>query len=97
MSEEDLAYFAGPIVSGQYTAARTAELILTSDEMKARNLSNEEFIRVLYGLYLDRDADPEGLAAWAEKLNAGEDRLDIIRGFAAAEEFRGILGRFGLK
>ena len=45
-----------------------------------------EAISVLYREILGRDADPEGLAAWSRKLEAGETAFEIARELASSRE-----------
>jgi hypothetical protein len=80
-----------------WTAAHEAglgqpELIgrfVASAEFQGRfgGLSNRDFVEQLYRTALDREADADGLAAWAHALDAGADsRAGVAFGFAASAE-----------
>lgn len=58
-----------------------------SNEMNNKNLTNEQFIRVLYRAFLGRDADPTGLTYWLNKLSSGSSRRDVYYGFSRSNEF----------
>ena len=66
-----------------------------SDEFLAKGLSNEEFVKVLYRTFLDRECDPIGLAGWVADLQAGKSRDSIASGFAYSQEFAGIMASYG--
>jgi hypothetical protein len=60
-----------------------------SAEFEARfgGLSNRDFVAQLYRTALDREADPDGLAAWTRVLDAGADgRSGVAFGFANSTE-----------
>jgi serralysin len=80
-----------------WTAAREAglgqsELIghfVQSAEFQARfgGLSDRRFVEQLYRTALDREADPEGAAAWTGALDAGlASRAGVALGFAGSVE-----------
>ena len=86
---------AGGLAS--WTAAREGGLgqfelvarFVGSGEFQARfgGLSNRDFVEQLYLTALDRQADPDGLAAWTLALDAGVDtRAGMAFGFAGSGE-----------
>ena len=65
--------------------------ITNSSGIVNENLSNEEFIKVLYNGLLNREADKDGLTHWANLLKSDEvDRYGILNGFLNSEEFKRI-------
>ncbi len=89
--EAELAGWVGQIVTGGKKPEKIVRGFLFSDEFKARNLSNEEIVKILYRIYMNREADPEGLAFWRTQLDGGMSLEDAVKGFAASDEFRAIL------
>ncbi len=80
-----------------WTAARESGLgqsdlvdrFVSSAEFQERfgGLSNRDFVEQMYRTTLDREADPDGLAAWAQVLDAGADsRAGVALGFAGSAE-----------
>ena len=72
-------------------------LFLHSEEFNNKNLDDTEFCKVLYRLFLDREADDAGLKDWVGKLEKGADRDKVIDGFAYSQEFGKILDKYKLK
>lgn len=64
--------------------------------MTGKNLSNEEYVKALYRLYMGRESDPNGLREWVYALNHGATREQVNNGFADSVEFAGIVASFGL-
>ncbi len=62
-----------------------------SDEMNNKNLNDEAFIKVLYRLYLGREAESAGLEFWKDKLKEEMTREQVNEGFANSREFAGIV------
>ena len=92
--EAGLASWTEQIVSGAVTPKAFLRSLLFSDEQIARQLNNEQYIDMLYHLYLKRGAD-EAAAGWIDVLvTAGHD--EVIRGFESSAEFRVVLAGFGL-
>lgn len=83
------------LAARQKTYREVAECFVFSEEMNSKNLSNEGFVRTLYRLYLDRDADAEGLVQWMQTLDAGASRSVVNKGFADSGEFGQIIASFG--
>ncbi len=79
-----------------YTPVQVGDFFVLSEEFKAKNLSDEEYIKVLYRAYLGREYDEEGLNTWLELLRSGTSRETVLRGFTNSVEFRGIINSFGL-
>ena len=63
--------------------------LVSSAEFQSRfgGLSDRDFVEQLYRTSLDRQADPDGLAAWTHVLDAGMDgRAGVALGFANSAE-----------
>ena len=60
-----------------------------SDEFKARygDVSNDEFIRLVYRNVLGRTPDPTGWEGWRAALDRGHTRGEIMVGFSESLEF----------
>lgn len=70
--------------------------IVFSDEFTNRNLSNEEFVKVMYRTYFGREADEDGFNDWMSQLNSGASREHVVNGFSNSEEFANLVKSFGL-
>ena len=90
-SEEEAGYWAIPVINGAKSAKQVTKEILTSNEFRAKGIEGEGLIRILYKVYLNREADEEGLAWWMGKLAEGISAEEILDGFAASGEFGNIV------
>lgn len=74
--------------SGQ-SGAFLAHGFLFSDEMQRKNLSNEEFIRVLYRVLLNRNPDSKGIADWLTYMDETDStRYGLLSMFSKSDEFQ---------
>ena len=67
-----------------------------SQEFANRNLSNEEFLRVLYRAFFDREPDSGGFNDWLLKLSNGLSRRNVLNGFLNGAEFSNLCESFGI-
>lgn len=68
-----------------------------SREFLNKNLGNEEYIKVLYRTFLDREYDAAGLRYWKNNLNSGAmTREQVLRGFSESAEFKKMMKDYGL-
>lgn len=94
---EGLEAWCKAILNGNNTPKQAAQSFIFSEEFVGKNLSNEEYVKVLYRTFMGREADEGGLAAWTEVLDSGrEDRAKVLDGFADSVEFADILRSYGL-
>ncbi len=86
------------ILNGSNTPKQAAQSFIFSDEFKQKNLSNEEYVKILYRTFMDREADEVGLRGWTAVLDSGrENRVKVLDGFADSAEFAEIMAQYGLK
>ena len=88
---EELNGWIGQMMNGSKTADQIARGFLFSGEFKGRNIGNEELVKILYRVYLNREADTEGLATWTQKLDEGTGLNDLLNVFAKTNEFKAVL------
>lgn len=79
------------------TGEEAAYGFVFSTEMNSKNLSDEDFVHMLYGAFLGREPDREGLDNWIARLNAGDSRHDVFLGFVYSPEFTDLCVRAGFK
>ena len=75
---------------GENAAAVAFEFIFSS-EFQGNLPGNEEFIRILYRLYFDREPGAEELSGWVQMLENGASLEEIVNGFAGSDEFKAIV------
>ncbi len=93
---DGLNAWCSQILTGANTAKQAAYGFVFSDEFKSKNLSDEDYVRTLYRVFMDREADGAGLAAWINVLKSGQSREHVFNGFADSPEFQEICAGYGL-
>jgi len=94
--EDGLEYYAGEILAGRVTPVNAAQNFIFSDEFQNRNLSDEDYVKVLYTTFMGREFDQDGLDFHLARLASGIGREEILMGFAYSPEFNTIMNGFGL-
>ena len=89
-------YWVDQYIYEQSSTRTIAKSFLSSDEFQTRygeNLTNEDFVELLYENALSRDYDQQGYEYWVGNLNNGlEERYEVLLGFAESEESKVIFG-----
>ena len=79
------------------TGKSLVRYFVLSSEMKGKNLSNTEYIKVVYRVMLGREADNGGINYWRSQMENGKKIEDIINGFVDSNEFKGICSDYGIQ
>ena len=79
------------------TGADVARGFLYSPEFLNKNASNEEFVRVLYRTFFNRDADADGLNGWVSVLDNGGTKEGVIEGFINSTEWANLCILYGVR
>ena len=67
---------------------------LHSKEFLGKNLSDEEYVKVLYRTFLNREFDGQGLNTWTGNLKKGMSRDEVAMNFANSKEFKNMLANW---
>ena len=94
--ESGLSYWVKRLHSGEVTAAECVQGFFMSAEMKARNLTNEQFIDLCYKVIIGRPADAGGKAYWKERLDNGVSWMYVLKGFTESAEFSLLCRQYGI-
>ena len=89
--------WAGRLISGYQTGADVATGFILSEEFKAKNHSNEEFITILYRAFFNHEPDASGFNIWLGKLSGGMSREAVLDGFLKSQEFSDLCNSYGIK
>ena len=95
---EGKEFWCTHVGNGDLNGAQCANEFLLSKEFNDRNLSNEDFLKVLYKTFFDRDAsaDPDGFNFWMNSLKT-EGRDKVVDGFINSTEWCNICASYGVK
>ena len=94
---EGLSAWSDRLKSGEEQAAQVGIGFIQSNEFKNRNLNDEEYIKVLYRAFFDREADSTGLEGWKAVLESGLSRMHVYKGFAESSEFSRLCAEYGIE
>ena len=85
---EGLAYWMRQLSSGR-SLTSISDAFAQSAEFKDRygNLSNVDFVRLVYRNVLQREADAAGLDYWTQRLAGRDSRGRVMVGFSESPEF----------
>ncbi|MBM3713656.1 MAG: DUF4214 domain-containing protein [Actinobacteria bacterium] len=88
-TEKELSYWTINLELRILSFKNVALNIVNNKEFINKNLSNEDFIKVLYLGLLNREAEEDGLKNWSVGLSLGAvDRFEVIDRFLNSEEFK---------
>ena len=90
-SQSELDGWIGQMLNGTKTADQIARGFLFSGEFKDKNVSNDELVKILYRVYLNREADAEGLETWTQKLDEGISLNELLNIFSTTNEFNAVI------
>ena len=90
------ANWVNSLLSGTNTGEEVAHGIIFSQECINRNLSNGDFVDVLYHSLLNRSADAVGKSSWVDSLNKGTSRETVFKGFIGSPEYTAYCNSLGI-
>ena len=79
------------------TGADLARGFLYSPEFLNKDVSNTDFVKVLYRTFFNREADASGLEGWVAALEGGESKQDVIEGFINSTEWANLCLLYGIR
>lgn len=95
--DEGMETWCRVILRKEKTVENVAKGFIFSGEFLEKNLSDEEYCKVLYRTFLDREYDADGLRTWTQRLKAGDSRENVFYGFARSREFDELMGKYGIE
>ncbi len=89
--------WCGRILTGSWTVYDVSTKgFFHSTEFYNRNLSDDQYVKVLYRTFLDREYDRAGYDYWMNRLAAGASRDEVLAGFSNSREFAELMKSYGL-
>ena len=92
-----LDYWTDIICSEEMSGAEVAQGFFFSQEMENRNLSDREFVEILYNVLMDRTSDSAGISYWLSYMNSGIEREAIFKQFVESPEYYNICESYGIE
>ena len=94
---EGLDYWVNNLMSGEITGGQAAYGLIFSEELKNKNLNNDQFLVLMYKAFFNRAADIEGYNNWITLLNNGSSREFVFLNFVNSAEFANICSGYGIR
>lgn len=95
---DGLNNWTSQLLNKKTSPQKVARGFVFSKEMNERNLSNSDFVFMLYNTMLGRQPDEPGLNDWVNQLESGtRTREDIFAGFADSREFEEIVKSYNIQ
>jgi hypothetical protein len=84
------------LMDGDMTGSDVANGFVWSKEFLEKQTSDEDFLKVLYEAFFNRQPDPGGWQTWLDELKAGTTRQYVLDGFIYAVEFAELCEAYGI-
>lgn len=97
---DGLNYWSGVVLaaSDRKNRMRTVALnFFKSSEFKNKQYGTEDTLRYVYKVFLNREADADGLNYWVNLMNQGTTLESIMTGFSNSQEFTNLMAKYGIK
>ncbi len=78
------------------TAESAAKNFFNSEEYGLKNTDDATYVTDLYAVFMNREADADGLKFWTDTMGVGMTREEVLSEFAKSEEFKAIAAGYGL-
>ncbi len=94
--QSEVDYWVDQLESGESTGADVAFGFVYSDEFQSNDLTDEEYLEVLYTAFFNRTPAPSELNYWVDQLDSGMSRVGVLAGFLEATEFSNLCDDYGI-
>ena len=88
-------YWIGKLAGGS-TGADIANGFFFSREFLGRQLTDEQYLEILYNTFFDRASDSVGREYWLNRMRSGLPRSEVYAGFVNSSEWRTLCQGFGI-
>ena len=93
---DGIKYWSEKLIHGTASGADIIYGFVFSTEFKNRNLSNEDYVEILYNAIFDRPSDNSGKVYWVDFLNNGLTRYYVCAGFTNSDEFKNLCNKYNI-
>lgn len=93
---DGLVYWFMRLAAADITGAEISEYFIFSKEFTEKNVSDSDFLDIMYRAFFNREPDEGGKIYWLGKMNEGYSRRYILANFVNSKEFIEICNNFGI-
>lgn len=96
--QDGLDFWSDELFNFRRTGAEVAQGFIFSPEFENRGTSDEEFLKILYRTFFDREPDSDGMAYWLDQLSSHKmDRSAVANGFIFSQEWADTCASYGIR
>jgi hypothetical protein len=95
--EGGLNQWISDLENGVRTGQEVAQGFINSQEFVSRNVTNQEYVRILYQAFFNRVPAAASLADWVSQLEGGKSRHEVLMGFLLSSEFMNLCEAYGIR
>jgi parallel beta-helix repeat protein len=92
-----LSNWGEELLSEKKTGADVAYGFIFSPEFEMKSIGNDDYLKILYRAFFDREPEPAGLQGWLDALQSGVSREEVLNGFIYAKEFEELCDQYDIK
>ena len=94
---DGLNYWCNDLWNHTKTGREVAFGFIFSEEFKAHNYNDSDYVEHLYSAFFGRHSDSEGKNYWLGQLSSGKTREEVFNGFVGSKEFSQLCSKYGIK
>ena len=96
-SVDELNIWCSQLINNNTSLAQVAvEGFFNSQEFKEKNVSESEFVRIMYQTFFDRDPAEEDISYWGGEIRAGVSQNYIIHEITKSQEYADVCAWYGI-
>lgn len=84
------------LLQKEKSGIQVARGFVFSQEYLSKHTSDDEYVEMLYNVFLNRASDAGGKASWMKSLQSGNSREYVFQGFAHSQEYTNICNNYGI-
>ena len=95
--ETGLKYWVKKMTTREMNGLEVADSFVNSPELTKRNLTDSDYIDMLYNAFMGRNPESNGKKHWTNILSIGMTRYYVFASFANSAEFGAICADYGIE
>lgn len=93
---DGLNFYTNLLIAGDSNGACLAESFLCSPEFLNKGHSNEQYVKVLYKTFFNREPASSEVSYWVDMLKNGKSKAFVLSGFVNSNEFDSLCTSYGI-
>lgn len=94
--EDGVQYWSNELTSGNRDGASVGAGFVFSEEYISKGVSKKEYVKMLYIVFMGREADEGGMNYWLDNMKNGMTREEVFKGFVDSPEYTQICADYGI-